>query len=118
MNELEKKTEAFIKSHLDGLWLKWVSPANAGVPDRIAVVHGRVYFVEMKQADGALSPIQKAQIERINKAGKAVHVVYGRVGAEAFLDWVNGGEYEGTETEIPGCMYTWGKTGYGFEVTR
>ena len=91
---LEKDVEKKLGKKLGGLWYKFVSPGNAGVPDRIAVRDGRVLFVEMKQTDGVLSPIQKAQLAKIVREGKAVHVVYGAGGAESFLAWVEKREDE------------------------
>ena len=39
--------------------LKWVSPSEAGVPDRILIgPDGRVGFVELKRPGGKLTPLQ------------------------------------------------------------
>lgn len=53
-NRLLKQLEGF------GLCLKWVSPGNSGVPDRIIMARGRVFFVELKKPkNGKLSALQK-----------------------------------------------------------
>ena len=69
MNKSEKEIEAhLIRSvkNKKGLCMKWVSPGNAGVPDRLIIVPwGEIYFVELK-AEGKrnnLSPLQKFYTE-------------------------------------------------------
>ena len=45
---------------LGGKAYKWVSPGNAGVPDRIVILPGgKVIFVELKQENGRLTRLQK-----------------------------------------------------------
>ena len=87
--ELEKNVEAWLGKEirkLGGLWFKFTSPGRTGVPDRIMMLWGGVYFVEMKTEKGSLSAIQKATImQMIDVGGVSVHVVYGRAGAEEFL---------------------------------
>ena len=52
--EIERKAGERVKA-AGGLWLKWVSPGMAGVPDRILIAPGgRVVFVELKQERGRL----------------------------------------------------------------
>ena len=51
------------------IYYKFVSPGNAGVPDRILVLPtGEVWFVELKDDKGILSPIQMAQQHRLIKS--------------------------------------------------
>ena len=70
-----KKSESEIEAYLvksvknkNGLCMKWTSPGNAGVPDRIVIVPGGdVYFVELK-AEGKrenLSPLQRNFINKL-----------------------------------------------------
>lgn len=60
------------------LCLKFISPGNPGVPDRIVVAPGgRVLFVELKSKTGRLSKVQKWQIERLRKIGAQVRVLTG-----------------------------------------
>lgn len=71
------------------LWLKWVSPGNAGVPDRILITPGgQVLFVELKALGGRVSQRQREQIERLRKHGCDVFVIYGKWDAETFLEQV------------------------------
>ena len=69
------------------LYYKFVSPGNAGVPDRLLVLpDGRVWFVELKDATGRLSPQQQRQHERLGKCKAKTFVVYGMDGARIFID--------------------------------
>ena len=61
-----------------GLCLKWTSPGNPGVPDRIVIAPGgRVIFVELKTQIGRLAAIQRWQIGRMKDRGADVRVVKG-----------------------------------------
>jgi hypothetical protein len=57
-----------------GLALKFISSV-AGVPDRIVVLGGDVFFVELKRPTGKLRKLQKAMIRKLRAAGAEVHVV-------------------------------------------
>ena len=61
----ESSVEArFVKAVRErgGLCLKFVSPGNPGVPDRIVITPaGSVFFVELKTETGRLSEVQKFQ---------------------------------------------------------
>lgn len=75
--ELEKILVAEVH-RLGGRAYKWVSPGNAGVPDRIVVFpEQRPIFVELKAEGGKLSPLQKVQIERLCDLGQFATVVQG-----------------------------------------
>ena len=67
---------------LGGLSYKWVSPGNAGVPDRIVffppgtwigetLVEG-IWFVELKSTKGKLTPRQRHQHDRLRQRGAQV----------------------------------------------
>lgn len=86
---LEKTTEAWLGRKLrevGGLWMKFTSPGHSGVPDRILVLRGHTVYVEMKREKGKVSPIQKATFDLMVKAGVSIHVVYGKNGAQDFLN--------------------------------
>ena len=79
------KPESYVEYYLrdrckERGWLcyKFVSPANAGVPDRIVIGNGRVVFVELKSAVGKLSALQKAQIRHRRDNGADVRVINSR----------------------------------------
>ena len=86
---LESRVEEWLKTQITkrgGLYLKFVSPGNVGVPDRIIIRDGEVIFVELKQEHGVLSEIQKIQIDRMRHHGAKVLVIYGRAGAEDLVE--------------------------------
>lgn len=86
---LEKDIEDWMTrqvTRLGGLSLKFVSPGNPGVPDRIYIFPGgKVYFVELKKELGKLSEIQKWQRERFLSMGCRFYVVKGMESARKFI---------------------------------
>lgn len=86
--EIEKILVDEVK-HLGGRALKWVSPGNDGVPDRIVIFpDARPVFVELKTDTGKLTPLQEVQIARLKKLGQRVEVVKGIRGLVAFFESV------------------------------
>jgi hypothetical protein len=75
--------EAQIERHLvdvvrakGGFAFKWVSPANAGVPDRIVFLPGgRVVFVELKAPGRQPSPLQTRIFRMLRSVGAEVRVI-------------------------------------------
>lgn len=66
---------------------KWVSPGNAGVPDRIIFFPGgEIYFVELKADGGTVSSLQMMQIRKIRALGQQATVVRGLGGLIAFFE--------------------------------
>ena len=58
----EKTIEQELKDQIElinGKCLKWVSPGTSGVPDRIVLYKGNIWFVELKSPTGYLSPLQE-----------------------------------------------------------
>lgn len=67
---------------IGGLSLKWVSPGYNGVPDRILLVSGRVYFVELKTEDEWLKKSNRLKFARqrfvhkeMESRGHYVHII-------------------------------------------
>lgn len=87
---LEKEIESWLSQQIEkmgGLALKFVSPGNPGVPDRIYILpNGRVWFVELKQLSGRASKIQKKQRERLLRLGCNYRLVRGLEGAKAYVE--------------------------------
>lgn len=72
-----------------GLCYKFVSPDNAGVPDRIVITpDGRTIYVELKTLIGRLAKIQKWQLEEMRRRGADVRVLYGMEQVLAFVEEV------------------------------
>lgn len=63
-NYLIKKVSA-----LGGKAWKFVSPGNAGVPDRLITYNSRAFFVEVKRPGGKPRALQKATVAQIRATG-------------------------------------------------
>ncbi|WP_368393493.1 VRR-NUC domain-containing protein [Veillonella ratti] len=86
--EIEKRLTIKLKE-LGCLVYKFISPNNAGVPDRIVIYpSGRVDFIELKTLSGRLSPLQAAQIDKLKRKGANVDVVVGLAGADDYVERV------------------------------
>lgn len=81
---------------LRGICWKWPPSARAGVPDRIVIVDGRVFFIELKRPGGKLRPIQVSAHALLRRAGADVRVLDSLGAVEDFLSEVgkNQGEPE------------------------
>lgn len=76
---------------MGGLFYKFTSPGNDGVPDRIAVMPGgRIWFVELKTKTGRLSAVQVLQIRRLHDRGANVFVVWDEEGADELIRRMGG----------------------------
>lgn len=82
--QVEKYLDTEVKK-LGGITRKWVSPGRIGVPDRIVIIEGRVYFVEVKTVTGELSVYQERERQRLADAGARCFVVYGTDGVDDFI---------------------------------
>ena len=94
MKKSEKEIEAYLVKSVKnkkGLCMKWTSPGNAGVPDRIVIVPGgKVYFVELK-AEGKrnnLSPLQKNFIQNLKNLNCDVRVIASFQEVDGFIEEV------------------------------
>ena len=68
----ESQIEAYLCKRvreLGGLCYKFVSPGRSGVPDRIVVYSGSVYFVEVKSPTGVLTALQERELLRLTEQG-------------------------------------------------
>lgn len=71
------------------LCLKFVSPGNPGVPDRIVLLPGgRAVFVELKAQGGRLGALQERQITRMRDLGVDVRVLKGLEQVRGFVEEV------------------------------
>lgn len=87
---LEKEVEKYLVREvkkIGSVSFKFISPGNAGVPDRIVILPmGKVVFVELKTDKGKLSKLQTAQIRKISELGAEVKVLYGIEGVRKFIN--------------------------------
>lgn len=101
---MEKDIERWLGNQLKNLgciYMKFVSPGNDGVPDRIVILPGGlVVFAELKDDTGRLRPNQRVQIKRMRKLGASVSVVTGKLGATLFVDDIRRAIYGLSSTRI------------------
>lgn len=90
---LEKEIEAKMRKAVrkfGGIFLKFVSPSETGVPDRIVIWKGRVIFMELKQ-DGEKPTARQQYVHRKLRAqGAEVRVIIGADQAREFIREVFG----------------------------
>jgi len=93
MGKRENKVESYLDDEITkvkGVTRKWVCPGRDGVPDRIIILHGAVWFVEVKtlDPDSKLSTEQIREHRRLRKCGADVTTVFGHRGVDAFVKMI------------------------------
>lgn len=72
---------------IGGKAYKFVSPGNAGVPDRIVLLpEGKTIFVELKAPGKKSTPLQEAQQKRIRSLGFWVFVLDSKDSVDKTID--------------------------------
>lgn len=90
--EIEEKMRGEITQH-GGLFLKFISPSMAGVPDRIAITaEGRIIFVELKRDGGKISPVQRYVHKLLRQRHVEVRTVIGMKEGMELVKEVFGGD--------------------------
>jgi len=91
----ERNIETYLREQVrkaGGAAMKWVSPGNNGVPDRIVIMPGgRVVFVELKAPGRKPTQLQKYQHERLRVLGCDVRVIDSREGVDELVRELTGG---------------------------
>lgn len=86
---LESAVENYLTKRvrkLGGQSYKFVSPGNAGVPDRIILLPGgQIAFVEMKAPGKKATPKQLHQIRKIKNLGQVALVIDCKEGVDEFI---------------------------------
>lgn len=76
----EKQIENYLKRKFESIGaivLKFTSPGQAGVPDRIIILpNGQTIYVEVKKKTGRLAPLQLHWIDKLHRQGASVYVVW------------------------------------------
>ena len=110
MRIIEKDIERWLGiqlKKLDCIYMKFVSPGNDGVPDRIVVLPGgSVIFVELKDKKGVLMANQRIQVARLRKQGALVFVITGMLEAKLFVEDIERVVHELSSARIPRNSYT------------
>ncbi|MFQ8943527.1 VRR-NUC domain-containing protein [Veillonella rogosae] len=107
---IEKDIERWLGNQLKKLgciYMKFVSPGNDGVPDRIVILPGgSVIFIELKSTQGKLMANQRVQISRLRKQGALVFVLTGKLEAKLFLDDIERVIHGLSSTRVPRDCYS------------
>jgi len=85
----ESKVEEYLKEkveRLNGMYLKFSSIGTNGVPDRIILLEGKVYFVELKAPGKTPRKLQKFIHAEMLKRGFKVHVIDDLGGVVRFIN--------------------------------
>lgn len=88
MGVRENKIETYLKAEVEkrgGQCYKWVSPGRDGVPDRIILLYGSVYFREIKTPSGKPSTAQEREIARLTTQGQDAGFIYSNGDVDEFL---------------------------------
>lgn len=85
---LERMLVSEVKK-IGGRALKWVSPGNNGVPDRIVLLpNGRTVYVEMKAPGKPLQPLQKWWANKLKGMGHKHYLLDSEDDIKAFIELV------------------------------
>nr|DAR71014.1 MAG TPA: Nuclease [Caudoviricetes sp.] len=68
-----------------GMTYKFVSPSNAGVPDRIVLYRGKAIFVELKRPNQTMRPLQRAVAAKFKQQGFDVFVLDSKEAVREFV---------------------------------
>ena len=78
----EKSIEEYLRDQvrkIGGKAYKFVSPGNAGVPDRLVVLPGGdLFFVELKAPGGKTTKLQDKRIKELEMQGQVVFIADSR----------------------------------------
>lgn len=90
----EKTVEEYlikrVAAQLHGKAMKWVSPGNSGVPDRLVIVPGgRVYFVELKAPGKRPRKLQEYVHKQIREMGCVVLTIDTKEKVDSFIKAVS-----------------------------
>lgn len=77
---------------MDGWALKFISPGLPGVPDRIVLYAGKVWFVEMKAPGAVTTPLQRKVHSWFLQVGFPVSVLDSKESVQAWLTLHFGGK--------------------------
>lgn len=72
-----------------GKAFKFASPGNAGVPDRIVLLGGRAYFVELKAPGRKPRALQRYRQRQFARLGFTVHVIDSAAEVREFVDAIS-----------------------------
>lgn len=84
-NDVENYLTKRVKQH-GGQCLKFVSPGNAGVPDRLIMWPGCIEFVELKRdANHHPRPLQVHWLKLIESYGISTYVIHNKSEVDSYI---------------------------------
>lgn len=87
---LEKEVEKYLKTNIErigGKCLKFNSPGNNGVPDRLVLLPGSVsFFVELKRPGEKPRKLQEKVIRDFRSLGHTVFVISSKEGVDLMFE--------------------------------
>lgn len=92
MGKLENSVETYLHNAFEqrgGTTYKFVSPGRANVPDRICIIKGHVFFVEVKQFDEELRDSQLRELIRLSSHGMSAFSVRGKQQVDKLMEFVD-----------------------------
>lgn len=97
MEDRERDVEGYlrkqVKDRLKGIALKFISPGQAGVPDRIVLLPGaRIIFVETKAPKKKLRGLQRFVAELISNLGFDVRCIDTKQKVRELIQEFSGGD--------------------------
>lgn len=87
----ESKIESTLRKRVEaagGMCMKFKSPENNGVPDRLILIRGLSVFVETKATGDQPRPLQRVVIRKMRKQGAYVAVVNDMKKIQPFMSWL------------------------------
>lgn len=93
---LEREIEKYLYDQTvkhGGLCYKWSSPQTAGVPDRIVMLKGQIWFVECKSSTGKLSKLQEKVTGKIRDQGCNMMIINSKELVDQLMEHINDYKY-------------------------
>ena len=94
--KLERDIEQRLKKEVErigGLCLKFTSPSNSGVPDRLVLFQGFTCFVEVKRPGKQLRPLQEHWQAKIMSHGVMSATVSTEREVDDLVQWIQLGRW-------------------------
>ncbi len=89
-----------VHEQLNGRAYKFNSPGYMGVPDRLCLLPGGVmFFCEVKRFRGALSPLQKDELETLVSWGFNTYVIRSKANVDKLIASAKKGIINGRDTK-------------------
>lgn len=88
----ERSVESYLKRQIElrgGICWKFLSPGNAGVPDRLVVFNSQLYLVELKAPGRKPRQLQLATFSEFTERGVPVYILDSQKAVDDFISEVS-----------------------------